>query len=489
MRLPTRSDRRRPTRPTNLRRVAPLVGALALCGALAALLLPAGGSARPQVAPSNSGLPSISGSAVKGASLSATSGSWNGTAPITFAFSWLRCDSAGANCTAIGGATATTYLVVDADVGKRLRVQVTATNGDGTATALSAATDVVASGTKPVNVTEPAISGSPVEGSTLSSTSGSWTGSTPITYAFQWVRCPSGGGAADGSNCFFVPSATKSTYVLDDDDVGSRIRVRVTATNSAGSTTVASDATEVVAAKGPSGPPVNTAEPRISGTATQGQTLTATSGSWTGAQPISFTYRWVRCGADGGNASGSNCPAISGATRNTYQLTESDVGRRLRVQVTARNGAGSRTVASNPTGTVQASAPSGTIVLPNGERSIPVTSVPSSARLVVDQVQFSPNPVRSRGQAITVRIKVKDTRGYVVRDAIVFVRSTPKVTSGGDDRRTATDGWITYTLQPEADFPIRNSYSVQFYVKAYRSGDPVLGGVAGTRLVQVATAT
>jgi hypothetical protein len=424
---------------------------------------------------------------VKGATLSATSGGWSGTTPITFGYAWLRCDDAGANCAVLGGHTGTTYVLVDADVGKRMRVQVTATNSDGTATALSAATDVVVAGTKPASVNEPAISGSTVEGSTLSATSGSWSGATPITYAFQWVRCPSGGGASDGGDCFFVPGATKSTYALDKDDVGRRIRVRVTASNSAGSTTVASDATQAVVAKSASGPPVNTAEPRVTGTATQGQTLTASSGSWTGAQPISFTYRWVRCGTDGGNATGSNCPAISGATRSTYQLTDSDVGRRLRVQVTGRNGAGSKLVASNPTGTVQASV-SGVITLPNGERSIPASSVPTTARLIVDQVRFSPNPVRTRAQPITVRIKVKDTRGYVVRDAIVFVRSTPKVTSGGDDRRTATDGWITYTLQPEADFQIRSGYSVQFFVKAYRSGDPTLGGIAGTRLVQVATA-
>jgi hypothetical protein len=477
-----------PGKPGRLRRSAPYAGALALFAALAALLLPAGGSALPSVAPSNSSLPTISGSAVKDATLSATSGGWNGSTPITFGYAWLRCDDAGANCTTIGGQSGTTYVLDDADVGKRVRVQVTATNSDGTAAALSAATDIVASATKPAGVNEPSISGNTVEGSTLSATSGSWSGATPITYAFQWVRCPTGGGAADGGDCFFVPGGTKSTYVLDKDDVGRRLRVRVTASNSAGSTTVASDATQVVVAKSASGPPVNTAEPRITGTATQGQTLTTSAGSWTGAQPISVAYRWVRCGTDGGNATGSNCTAITDATRSTYQLTANDVGRRLRAQVTARNSAGSRLVASNATGTVQASAPTGTITLPNGERSIPASSVPSTARLVVDQVRFSPNPVRSRSQAISVRIKVKDSRGYVVRDAIVFVRSTPKVTSGGDDRRTATDGWITYTLQPEADFQIRSGYSVQFFVKAYRSGDPTLGGIAGTRLVQVATA-
>jgi hypothetical protein len=52
---------------------------------------------------------------------------------------------------------------------------------------------------------------------------------------------------------------------------------------------------------------------------------------------------------------------------------------------------------------------------------------------------------------------------------------------------TSVDGRITYALQPEDDFPLRNGYNVQFFVKAYRKGDPGLGGIYGSRLVQVAT--
>ena len=126
------------------------------------------------------------------------------------------------------------------------------------------------------------------------------------------------------------------------------------------------------------------------------------------------------------------------------------------------------------------------ITLPNGEKSIPVTSVPSTERLVVDQVQFSPSPVRSRTEPLTVRIKVKDTRGYVVRDALVFFRSTPLVTRNAQDQKTGQDGWLQLTVTPEQDFPeLRPAYAVQFFVKAYRQGDPELAGVAAYRLVQV----
>ena len=85
-------------------------------------------------------------------------------------------------------------------------------------------------------------------------------------------------------------------------------------------------------------------------------------------------------------------------------------------------------------------------------------------------------------------ITVKDTRGNLVRNAFVFLRSTPIVTSTPKDAQTGNDGKITYSVTPESDFPIKNGYSVQFYVKAYKKGDPALAGISGTRLVQVATA-
>ena len=99
-------------------------------------------------------------------------------------------------------------------------------------------------------------------------------------------------------------------------------------------------------------PPNNTAEPTISGRAEQDRTLNASNGSWTGTGSITYAYQWVRCGADGGRPDGGNCAIVSGATSRQHRLTSSDVGFRMRIRVTASNADGSRTVASNPTGTV-----------------------------------------------------------------------------------------------------------------------------------------
>ncbi len=328
----------------------------------------------------------------------------------------------------------------------------------------------------PTNTAEPTISGRAEQGRTLSASPGSWSGTEPISFAYQWVRCGSDGGRSDGGDCAIVSGATSRDHRLGSSDVGFRMRVRVTATNSDGSRTAASNPTSTVV-----GPPVNTAPPWPRGAMLLGQIVTADPGTWTGRSPISFSYRWLRC-----NTAGGECQSIPGADSRNYRVSSSDVGRKLRFNVTARNSIGSTTMLSTESAVVTEPLPSGAIRLPSGEVSIPASSVPSSHRLIVSQVSFAPDPVRSRNDVITIRVRTKDTRGFVVRDALVFVRSTPRVTTGGDRQVTTTDGWVTYQLVPNENFPQpRSGFNVQFFVKAYRSGDPALAGIAGYRLVQV----
>ncbi len=81
--------------------------------------------------------------------------------------------------------------------------------------------------------------------------------------------------------------------------------------------------------------PENTAAPSVGGTAKAGQTLTCAAGTWIGAGPISYTYRWLRDGA-----------AVGGATANTYTVTAADEGHSISCEVTATNTVGSSSVAS-----------------------------------------------------------------------------------------------------------------------------------------------
>jgi hypothetical protein len=87
--------------------------------------------------------PRLSGIATAGDVLSTSNGTWGGAVPMAYAHEWLRCDSTGAGCVPIPGATSTTYLVAGEDVGARLRARVTATNALGSVEATSAATGVV----------------------------------------------------------------------------------------------------------------------------------------------------------------------------------------------------------------------------------------------------------------------------------------------------------------------------------------------------------
>jgi hypothetical protein len=233
--------------------------------------------------------------------------------------------------------------------------------------------------------------------------------------------------------------------------------------------------------------PTNTAAPTISGQPVEGQVLTASTGSWGGDQPITFTYQWQRC-----DQSAQNCANVVGATNQTYTLTQADVGRTMRVAVTGTNASGSSTATSAPTAIVTQAGPAGQMPLPGGEVSIPVTSVSLPARLVVDRVEFSPNPVRSRSLPFTVRVRVKDTRNFVVRGALVFARSTPLVSTAPPETATGQDGWVELRTTPRRvpglNFPLQQGLNVQFYVQARKPGERLLFGVTGTRLVQVATA-
>jgi hypothetical protein len=194
--------------------------------------------------------PTISGDPTQGVSLSATTGSWGGKSPINLGYQWRRCDASGGSCANIAGATGSTYTLGSADVGKTIRVVVTASNTVGSTSATAAQTAPIA-GATPVNQTPPAIAGTPTQGQTLNASTGTWGGTPPFTYAYQWQRCDSA-----AANCSNV--ATGASYVLGAIDVGARIRVVVTATNSLGSGNAASDATAKVVSTAPADaqPPV-----------------------------------------------------------------------------------------------------------------------------------------------------------------------------------------------------------------------------------------
>jgi hypothetical protein len=321
----------------------------------------------------------------------------------------------------------------------------------------------------PANTKIPSITGSALVGKELTGDRGDWTGAG-ITYAYRWLRCDK-----NVANCQPINGATSTKYTLVSTDLGTTLRFEVTATNTDGKTVANSNPTAEVS--NGTGVPANTSPPTIAGAATVGTTLTSTTGAWIGDNPITYQYQWQRC-----DKNGNACKNIGGATKDTYKLTDAESGSTIRLKVTAKNARGKSSAISVQTALVGGSSGGG------GGKAVDVADVPKGERLIVDKVTFSPSPVKSRSTSITVTIVIKDTRGNLVKNAFVFLRSTPIVTSTPTDAQTGGDGTITYAVQPESDFPIKNGYSVQFYVKAYRKGDPSLAGISGTRLVQVPTA-
>lgn len=431
----------------------------------------ASGGARTATAPSNTALPVISGTAQVGNALDSSSGSWSGTATITYAYQWQRCDNAGANCVNIAGARSSTYAVAIDDVGHRLRAHVTATNSSGSASADSNPTAVVTGSAAPTNTAAPTISGTAAEGYQLTAATGTWTGSG-ITYAYQWRRCDTSGAA-----CVDISGQTAKNYVLTSSDVSHTIRVLVTATNAGGSAQALSARTATVVVPAPG----NTTAPAVTGTPTQGQTLTVSSGEWIGGKPITYTYAWSRC-----DSSGNNCAAISGAGSATYVLTASDVGHDVRAAVTAKNSVGATAANSNVVGPVVASGPvlpTGAVKLPNGETSIPASSVPDTDRLVVSSVSFAPAVIRGRAP-VTVTLKIQNANKYDVAGALVYVLALPYGwAKSAPEAATGQDGTVSITVSPTAKAPKRGA--LVLFVRARTPSGNLLAGSSTRRLVQV----
>src|SRR5665213_1921634 len=108
--------------------IAALVAALTL---FAGSGLAQGSAAQANYAPVNTAVPTIAGTTEVGQTLTASPGTWTSDTTPTYTYAWQSCDAAGANCAAIAGSTATTYVTQSADLAKTLRVVVTATNPSG----------------------------------------------------------------------------------------------------------------------------------------------------------------------------------------------------------------------------------------------------------------------------------------------------------------------------------------------------------------------
>ena len=261
---------------------------------------------------------------------------------------------------------------------------------------------------QPENTAPPVIVGTPQAGKTLSSTTGEWSSTLPVTYSRTWFRCGSAGSA--------TPGATGSTHTLGAADIGRTIFVRVTATNTLGSR----DSDSVAVGPVTTDPPKNVEKPTFSGAAREGERLTATSnGKWAGAGPITYARRWRRC-----DGFGARCVDIPGADGDSYLLTAVDVGHTIRLRVTATGAFGSSEADSDPSAIVSArsgfASPAPTEPprrRTRPRRMRPFPRVLLTGRVVGSSTQIATFAVRApRGARISVRCRGRgcpyQSRGY-----------------------------------------------------------------------------
>ena len=193
--------------------------------------------------------PVVTGSfAAVGVQLTGTRGTWTSISAY-FRPQWYRCTRAGAavdqytpaaapsGCSAISGATELTYTPVNADKGKYLRMRSGGTGDGGQLFSFSKTTAVI--GTAPVSRTSapPTVGGVLRVGRTLTAARGTWTATPTATYRYQWYRCTATGAASATvpDTCTVIVGATRSTYkLLAADKTAGDIRVKVTATSTAG---------------------------------------------------------------------------------------------------------------------------------------------------------------------------------------------------------------------------------------------------------------
>lgn len=173
----------------------------------------------------------------------------------------------------------------------------------------------------PANTTAPNIQGTPKPGNLIILSPGVWANIPAPVLTYQW--------SVDGVD---VVGATNERYRADAADAGKAIVVTVTATNSEGATSKASDPVTAWIT------PTNAVVPAITGTAQVGETLTASTGTWTAAPTATYEYVWA-----------ADAAVIDGAIESTYEVVADDIGKIITATVTATNVMGSASKTSAPT--------------------------------------------------------------------------------------------------------------------------------------------
>lgn len=228
--------------------------------------------------------------------------------------------------------------------------------------------------------------------------------------------------------------------------------------------------------------PTNQSPPTISGTPTEGETLTAHSGTWAGTGPVTYAYRWRRC-----DKNGASCADIGGATRATYTLKSVDVGNTIRLRQTAKNSDGSTSATSVPTAVIKAgsAAPPAANGCPSGTGAVSVTQLSLPARLLIDGQTASPSTVSKTSTTdLTLRFHVSACNGRPVSGALVYAAAVPFNQFSIAEVATGADGWATMTEHRLGGFPASSKQQLlAVFVRARKPGENIVAGISARTLV------
>jgi hypothetical protein len=219
------------------------LGQTTLIAAAAALV----GVALAVASPSSSIRPALTGNFKVGQKLTADNGTWAGTGALAYGYQWYRCDTGGAHCKAIRGATGGSYVVTGGDGGKTIGATVRATDTSGIAAAYSSLVGPIATGLVYATAA-PKLSGSAEAGGDLRTDEGEWA-VTPQAFAYRWLRCN-----RNGRICRPIKGAAKPAYKPVAADVAHALVAEVTAKVGSTRQVSLSSATTPVVAEGDSLP-------------------------------------------------------------------------------------------------------------------------------------------------------------------------------------------------------------------------------------------
>ena len=266
-------------------------------------------------------LPVTRGNLVVGQILEASDGVWSSSYTTNLSYRWQRVCSG--TTTTITDALTPTYTITEADIGCSVLVQVTGSTLLGSAIAISPSRGLV---TIVGNTVTPVISGSLRVGGTLSVTSGTWVGSPTLAYRWQ--------SSTDGNIWDTISGATSPTYVLTVAQAGLYVRAQVLGSKSSTVPTAYTIvATTTNTAVVPTLSITNSVAPAVTGSWTEGTTLSASTGTWSTSG--TYTYQWQS------SSDNSTWENIASATSSTYTLTSSEASKYVRVQVINTSSAGS----------------------------------------------------------------------------------------------------------------------------------------------------